>query len=152
MLTTDTHQQQGAGHGAAPRVWKIEYLEAKLRRSRAGSEVADIVAFHAREVVDLVNASRRVGATWQRNHGPRFIQAVIGSGFEDDAVIPGEIEGVKLEELLLHMADSLQRFGSPELRRTIANWSLLVLRWARECSSLNELFRRLEDLDDEAQP
>jgi hypothetical protein len=140
---------EGPGDAPRPRVWKAELLEAKLRRSSAGSEMADLLGFLGPEAVSLVKESRRVGATWNRYHGPRFIRDVVASGFEGDTVIPREMDGVTLEDLLLHMADALQRYGSPEMRHAIARWSLPVLRWARECDSLQDLFERLERLNGE---
>ena len=62
----------------------------------------------------------------------------------EDKPIPKEMNGVTLEHLLLHMADALQRAGSPALRRMIAERSLQVLLWARECSSVNKFFEQFE--------
>lgn len=133
--------------GGPPR--KLEYLERELRRSPAGAELLTVIQTHAEEVVRLINGRRRVTATWQRNHGPAFIQAIVASGFDEGSMIPKQVNGVTLEALLLRMADALQRDGSLELRREIANQSLLALRWARECDSLRELFGRLESTERE---
>ncbi len=128
---------------------KLEYLEHALRRSRAGAELARVFEAHVEEVLWLINHNRRVAVTWQRNQGPAFIRAAVDSGFEGDVVIPQAVNDVQLEELLLRMADALQRYGSLELRRTIAEQSLLVLRWAREIGSLHDLFARLDSMDRE---
>lgn len=128
---------------------KLEFLEDALRRSPAGARLADEIARHAEEVIRLINHERRVAATWRRNQGPAFIRAAVDSGFVEDVRIPREVNGVRMEELLLRMADALQRHGGPELRRTIAERALVTLRWARECESLRDLFRVLETMEGE---
>lgn len=127
--------------------WKLEIFERALRKTARGAEIADTVVTHAEEIIYLVNHNRRVTVTWQRNHGPAFIIAIRDSLRDEDKPIPKEMNGVTLEHLLLHMADALQRAGSPALRRMIAERSLQVLLWARECSSVNNFFEQFESTD-----
>lgn len=127
--------------------WKLETFERALRKTARGAEIADTVAVHAEEIIYLVNHNRRVTVTWQRNHGPAFIIAIRDALRDEDRPIPKEMNGVTLEHLLLHMADALQRVGSPELRRMIAERSLQVLQWARECSSVNKFFEQFDRAD-----
>jgi hypothetical protein len=130
---------------AAPEThWKLETFERALRKTARGAEIADTVAVHAEEIIYLVNHNRRVTVAWQRNHGPAFIIAIRDALRDEDKPIPKEMNGVTLEHLLLHMADALQRAGSPALRRMIAERSLQVLLWARECSSVNKFFEQFE--------
>lgn len=124
--------------------WKLETFERALRKTARGAEIADTVAAHIEEIIFLVNHNRRVSVTWQRNQGPAFIIAIRDSLRNEDRPIPKEVNGVTLEHLLLHMADALQRSGSPALRRMIAERSLDVLLWARECSSVNTFFEQFE--------
>ncbi|HKU72867.1 MAG TPA: hypothetical protein VJR02_03015 [Pyrinomonadaceae bacterium] len=124
--------------------WKLEIFERALRKTARGAEIADTVVAHAEEIIYLVNHNRRVTVTWQRNHGPAFIIAIRDSLRDEDKPIPKEMNGVTLEHVLLHMADALQRAGSPALRRMIAERSLQVLLWARECSSVNKFFEQFE--------
>jgi hypothetical protein len=124
--------------------WKLETFERELRKTARGGEIADSVAAHIEEIIFLVNHNRRVTVTWQRNHGPAFIIAIRDSLRDEDKPIPKEVNGVTLEFLLLQMADALQRSGSPALRRMIAERSLQVLSWARECSSVNRFSEQFE--------
>lgn len=123
---------------------KLEYFEAALRRRPGGGELADAFEAHVEEVVGLINKNRRVAVVWQRNHGPAFLRAAVQGGVSEDVVIPKQVDGITLEMLLLRMADALQRHGSPELHRTIAERSLQILRWARECGSFTDLLGDLE--------
>ncbi len=127
----------------APRLRKLEHLERALRRTAAGADLASAIEVHAGEVLDLVNTDRRVAVTWQRSQGPAFIRAVVQSGFDESVTIPRSVNGVRFEELLLRMADVLQRHGSAALRNAIADRSFQLLSWAHECESLPDLFRRL---------
>jgi len=128
----------------AEQYWKLETFERALRKTPRGAEIADTVATHIEEIIFLVNHNRRVMVTWQRNQGPAFIIAIRDSLHHEDKPIPKEVNGVTLEHLLLLMADALQRAGSPALRRMIAERSLEVLLWARECSSVNKFFEQFE--------
>lgn len=128
--------------------WKLETFERALRKTPRGAAIADTVAVHIEEILFLVNHSRRVTVTWQRNNGPAFIIAIRDSLRHEDKPIPKQVNGTTLEHLLLLMADVLQRSGSPALRRMIAERSLEVLLWARECSSVNNFFEQLEANND----
>jgi hypothetical protein len=127
---------------------KLEYFEAALRKRPGGAPLADDFATHVEEVVSLVNQNRRVAVVWHRNHGPTFVRAAMQRA-PCEVAVPKEVDGVTLEMLLLQMADALQRHGSPALRRTIAERSLEVLRWARACTSFSDL---LSDLEARAEP
>ncbi len=135
---------------APPRMRKLEHLERALRRSATGAKLAAVIEVHVEEVIGLVNQNRRVGVVWQRNQGPAFVRAIVDSGFEENVKIPAWVNGITLEELLLRMADVLQRHGSPGLRHAIADQSFDLLCWARGCASLQELFQAFERRDREA--
>lgn len=124
--------------------WKLETFERALRKTARGAEIADTVGAHIEEIIHLVNHNRRVTVTWQRNQGPAFVIAIRDGLHDRDTPIPQTVNGVRLEHLLLHMADALQRCGSSELRRMIAERSRQVLTWAREWGSVNTLFEEFE--------
>ena len=124
--------------------WKLETFERALRKTARGAEIADTIAAHIEEILYLVNHNRRVTVTWQRNQGPAFVLAIRDSLKREGVPIPKTVNGVSLEQLLLHTADALQRSGSLELRRMIAERSLQVLSWARECSSVETFFKDFE--------
>ena len=134
-----------ADASASPQThWKLETFERALRKTARGAEIADTIGAHIEEILYLVNHNRRVTVTWQRNQGPAFVIAIRDSLNREDIPVPKTVNGVQLEHLLLHMADALQRSGSLELRRTIAERSLQVLTWARESGSVNTLFKEFE--------
>jgi hypothetical protein len=134
-----------ADTSASPQThWKLEYFERALRKTARGAEIADIIGAHIEEILYLVNHNRRVTVTWQRNQGPAFVIAIRDSLNREDISVPRTVNGVHLEHLLLHMVDALQRSGSLALRRMIAERSLQVLTWARECGSVNTLFEEFE--------
>jgi hypothetical protein len=127
----------------APPPRKLEVFERELKGFAAGRCVLKIIEAHAEEVVYLVNHNRRVAAVWQRHQGPAFIRAIVDSGFDAGCKVPKTIKGVALSDLLLRMADMLQRHGTQKLRTTIGRHSLWVFCWAQECESLRELFERI---------
>lgn len=126
-----------------PKIRKIEYFEDQLNTSPAGREVLQLVHRHGEEVLYLVNKNRPTMVCWQRHHGPRFIRSAVDSGFEEDSYFVREVEGVKMETLLLFMAEVLQDHGSPELKRDIGRYAPLVLQMARETRSLREVIQRI---------
>lgn len=128
---------------------KLEYFEKKLQGSEAGRRVIEIFAQHGEEVIDLVNQNRRVGVTWQRCHGPVFIQTMLKQGLGDETRIPRSIDGVTLSDLLLRMGDALQQNGSPELKRQIGRSTLHVLQWAEGCKSLGEMVQWIHGKSEE---
>lgn len=124
--------------------WKLETFECALRKTEAGAEIANTVAAHIEEIIYLVNHNRRVAVTWQRNQGPAFVLAIRNSLSREGVPIPKTVNGVSLEQLLLHTTDALQRSGSLELRRMIAERSLQVLTWARKCENTANLLEQFE--------
>ena len=123
---------------------KLEYFETALRRRPGGAELADAFEEHVEEIVSLINKNRRVAVVWQRNQGPAFMRAAVHGSASNEVTIPKQVGCISLETLLLQVADALQRHGSLELRRTIAERSLQVLRWARECNSFSDMLVDLE--------
>ena len=82
---------------------------------------------------------------WQRNQGPKFIKSIVDSGFEEDLDFITEADGVKLETLILFMAEVLQDNGSIELKTDIGRCAPLVLQMAMETSSLQEIISRINN-------
>jgi hypothetical protein len=143
-MIANPYTETGETPAPAETPWKLETFERALRKTARGAEIADTIAAHIEEIIYLVNHNRRVTVTWRRNQGPAFVLAIRDSLKRDDAPIPKTVNGVQLEHLLLHMADALQRCGSLELRRMIAERSLQALTWARECGSMNTLLKDFE--------
>lgn len=123
---------------------KLDYFETALRRRPGGAELADLFQAHVEEVLHLVNHNRRVAVVWQRNQGPAFIHSALAGRAPHEVVIPKEMNGVPLEMLLLRMGDVLQRHGSLELRRAIAERAVQALHWARDAGSFSDMLQRLQ--------
>ena len=127
------------------KIRKLEYFEDQLKASPLGKEVLDVVRTHAKEVMYLVNKNRPTMVCWQRHHGPKFIKSVVDSGFEEETEFVKEFDGVKMETVILHMAEVLQDNGTPELKMTIGRYAPTVLLMARETNSLREVIARIKN-------
>lgn len=123
---------------------KLEYFEDQLRESPLGREVLAVVRKHGDEVMYLINKNRATMICWQRNKGPLFIRSVVDSGFEDNVEFIRETNGISIETVILQMAEVLQDNGSPELKRSVAKYTLPVLQMARECHSLKQVMERVK--------
>ncbi len=126
------------------KIRKLEYFEDQLNVIPLGREVLEVVRTHAKEVMYLVNKNRPTMVCWQRHHGPKFIKSVVDSGFEEQVDFVKEFDGVKMETLILHMAEVLQDNGTPELKMTIGKYAPTVLLMARETNSLREVMARIK--------
>lgn len=129
-----------------PKIRKIEYFEDQLKGSPVGREVLHLVRVHGDEVMYLINKNRPTIVCWQRHHGPKFLKSVIDSGFEEDIDFVKEIDGVKIETLILFMSEVLQDYGSLELKMSIGKYAPIVLQMAREVHSLREIINRINNM------
>jgi len=127
-----------------PRIRKLEYFEDQLKVSALGREVLDVVRAHAKEVMYLVNKNRPTMVCWQRHRGPKFIKSVVDSGFDEEVDFVKEFDGVKMETLILHMAEVLQDNGTPDLKMTIGKYAPTVLLMARKTNSLREVVAQIK--------
>ena len=127
------------------KIRKLEYFEDQLKVTPLGREVLDVVRTHGEEVMYLVNKNRPTMVCWQRHHGPRFIKSVVDRGFEEEVDFVKEFDGVKMETLILHMAEVLQDNGTPELKMTIGKYAPTVLTMARETNSLRQVMAKLKN-------
>jgi hypothetical protein len=103
-----------------------------------------VIEKHAAEVLHLVNHNRSVMVVWNRNKGPVFIKSFMDSGFEEDLPFKREVEGVKLEKLLLLMSETLMDYGSVELKKSIGKYAAIVFKIATTANSLTEIMRMIK--------
>jgi hypothetical protein len=129
-----------------PRIRKIEYFEDQLKVSEAGRNVLQLIRQHGDEVMYLINKNRQTMVCWQRNHGPKFVKSIVDSGFEDNIYFIKTVEGISLETLILYMAEVLQDYGSAELKMSIGKYAPMVLKMAKETSSLQEIIHRINNM------
>jgi hypothetical protein len=131
---------------------KLEYFEKELSASAAGREILAVVRSHVDEVNELVNRNRTVMVAWQRNQGPRFLMSAMDSGFDEHTPVVKSIDGISLHQLILRMADALQRAGSRALATTVSRYTALALDIANDCTSLADLFGRLRTSSPQGPP
>lgn len=114
----------------------VKVLREELEQSEAGRRWLDLVRTHAREVRDLVNQDRETQVAWQRHRGPAFVAHFVKSARDADHRIPHAVGDVRIENLILAMAATLQRSGSPELVAAITEHYLTVLQFAGESETV----------------
>lgn len=127
-------------------MYRIERYERELQSTEKGRELLDVITKHVEEVGALINHNREVMVTWQRNKGALFFSQFMESGFDDNAILKKEIDGVHITSLLRRMAVVLQDHGSTPLVCAIDGYLLPVLAYAENMESLQQLFQKLRIL------
>jgi hypothetical protein len=105
----------------------LEELEAELTQFREGKRMLELFKTHRPELLDLVNHKREVMAAWNRYQGPSYLAHIARSIRRQNKPVPEQIKGITLQSLLLKMTAVLQRNGSPELRKAVAENYLQVM-------------------------
>jgi hypothetical protein len=82
---------------------------------------------HRQEVLTLVRHHRPTTLVWQRCQGPSFVSHYMKTLRDAVHVVPDEIGGVRLENLIVGMAATLRMHGSPALAADVARHYLDVL-------------------------
>jgi len=129
-------------------MFRLELLEIQLVKSVAGRKIRTIIEEQSEEIMMLINKRRAVTSTWHRNKGPEFVAAIFKSGINEDVNIPKDIDGIKLNTLLRRMAAILQENGSPFLKKSIGEHSVMIMNWAQNYNSLKEVFKALKGMDE----
>jgi hypothetical protein len=94
-------------------------LLAALRETERGRELHRIFGDVRREIGYLVRNCRPVKVAWHRNQGPAFLAHLLNHLKGHTAGIPGEVQGVSSQMLLLRMGEVLRVHGGNSLRRAI---------------------------------
>ena len=121
-------------------MYNIEILEDRLRSTKLGNTLANLIETHMDEVSQLVNQNRQVLVVWHRNYGPQFMGSIIRSGFEEHYQFETEINGVKIGQMIRRMAAELQEHGTPALRQVIGDYLGKVLALHQQAKSLQDVF------------
>ena len=127
-------------------MYRLETYEQELKATEKGREILNLIMTHIDEVTKLVNHNREVMVTWQRNKGAVFFSQFMGSGFDANAVIKKEIDGVRISSLIRRMAVVLQDYGSVSLINTIDEYFISILTYAETFESLQQIFQKLRTL------
>lgn len=125
---------------------RIERYERELQSTEKGRELLNVILDHFDEVSKLINHNREVMVTWQRNNGAAFFSQFMKSGFDNDAIMDKEVNGVHITSLLRRMATVLQDHGSISLVNAIDRYFLGVLAYTENVNSLQQIFQKLKML------
>jgi hypothetical protein len=118
----------------------------ELERTEIGRRWLELVQTHAAEVRYLVNHHHATQIAWHRSRGPQFLAHYIKSVREPEHRVPRELDGVRVENLIISMAAVLQRHGSPELARAITDHYLTALELARHADSPEAALARAREI------
>jgi len=102
-------------------------IEQELNQFNESRQMMELFRTHQKELLHLVNHNREVMAAWNRYQGPAYLANIARSVRRENKPVPEHINGVTMQNLLLKMAAVLQRNGSPELVRSVAENYLRVM-------------------------
>jgi hypothetical protein len=97
-------------------------IAARLRDSRVGALVRELVDAHMDEIIELVNESRPGKVAWQRLHGPAWVAALARSAKEPAYRIPDGIDGMPRAESVGRLSDLLMAHGGEALRDSVVRY------------------------------
>src|SRR5688500_2099193 len=118
-------------------------LRSKVIASEAGRQWSEIVARYRTEVLQLVRHNRPTTITCQRYHGPSFVSHYLKTVKDKGYLAPEEIDGIRVQNLLLGMAAVLQEQGSPELSHAIWQHYLQIIESARDSRTVEVFLDRM---------
>ena len=70
---------------------------------------------------------------WNRYHGPSFVSHYLKTIKDNGYIAPPEINGIRVENLLVAMATVLQDEGNPALAHAIWHHYLQIIEAAKGC-------------------
>jgi len=122
---------------------RLDALLATYGSRDAGRRLWRLVQQHRDEVVRMVRTHKPTALTWRRCQGPSFVSHYIKTLQDDRHLAPEQIGGMRIENLVLGMATTLQRDGSPALSRAIRRHYLDILEAARGCRRVDSFLDRM---------
>jgi hypothetical protein len=126
-------------------------VQRDFNRTVRGRALVQLWLRHSSEVNAIVQHQRRAATVWHRQHGPELLRLLAGIPFEPTLPIPEELGGRPVGEGLAAFLDQIERFGSAELRRCIADERAFLMGLpGRSYSDLLRTFS--DDEDDSASP
>ncbi len=124
----------------------LETLQEQLNASKTGKNLSNVFEKHRKEIFTLVRKNKEVMVAWHRYEGPSFLSHMsIGAKRNKD--IPNEINGISLQNLMLKMTAVLQRNGSAELQKSIADNYLTVFEVFSNGSNIEDWKDNLKKVD-----
>ena len=123
---------------------RFEDFANKINHLSKGRTLVKVLKDNIEEIMLLINHNRRVLTTWNRNHGPAFINVLMECGEDVNKKFQKEIQGISLQWLILRMADALQEHGSRKLSGVIATYTATLLAVLQECNSVQEVIEMMD--------
>jgi subtilisin family serine protease len=87
---------------------------------------AALVSEHVDEALRLVNTNRRVLVVWRRLGGPQLVRRLLHGPAPNDMLLPREVDGLDVAELLDRFLAVLDGFAGPKLRADLARFADFV--------------------------
>jgi len=103
---------------------------------------------HSKEVNAIVQHERRAATVWHRQHGPEILRLLARAPFEPTLPLPEELGGRPVREGLAAFLDQVERYGSAELRRCVADERAFLMSLPGR--SYDDVLRALADDEDDA--
>jgi hypothetical protein len=131
---------------------RLAQVEREIAATPTGSEVAAVVKRHLPEARHLVNSNRRAATVWQRNGGPKILEAALRVLQRRGQRLPEEIEGRPLTECLEGIERGLARYASPAFAADLSRFiprlaSFAGLTYAQVLTALRGGFGIVESLE-----
>ncbi|MDQ3019716.1 MAG: hypothetical protein M3R36_03980 [Bacteroidota bacterium] len=103
-------------------------LREKLIETERGALLVSLFETHQKETLQLINNNRKVTIVWHRYQGPAFTAHIAKSYENADYIIPQQINGISLQELLIKTSSVLKENGSFVLKQAIENHALGIIQ------------------------
>jgi hypothetical protein len=92
----------------------------------------------------LINNNREVKVAWNRYQGPAFIANLTKNFREHNSTIPKIINGISLQNLLIHMAVALETHGSKNLVAYVKKHTMVVLDLMQKNNTIREVLNDIK--------
>jgi hypothetical protein len=93
----------------------IERLEREITATADGRRNLEVVRRRFAEVRWMIDHDRRVGVTWQRNHGPQLTRRFLQSLQKTSEPLPEALSGKPIDDCIRDFAGALRRRGRSDL-------------------------------------
>lgn len=122
----------------------IPAFEKQIKAIPQGEIFLQILLDHRNEVMDLINDNREVKIAWHRLNGPEYIGHVLKNFSDPKHTVPAQINGYSLQNLLIKMADVLERNGSRKLSKAVDDYSAFAFGFADQFKGVASLKNALQ--------
>ncbi|MEN7548840.1 hypothetical protein AAG747_13040 [Rapidithrix thailandica] len=97
----------------------LKKLEQETLKHPLAAYIYNLVTLHRSEVTQLINQNKKVATVWHRNNGPMILNQAIKFVQTREVVFSDLITEQGGRESIINISNSLQEFGSEELRVAI---------------------------------